>query len=756
METKNSEESIADLAAKFVNNTAKNVFLTGKAGTGKTTFLKHITKNTYKNTAIVAPTGIAAINAGGVTIHSLFQLPFGAYIPSNDLPFGFSDNTKVTTPKTLFKNLQLSITKRKLIQELELLIVDEVSMLRADLLDAMDNLMRTVRRRRDVAFGGVQVLFIGDLMQLPPVVKDDEWRYLKHFYKSAFFFEARAIQQSELLYLELDKIYRQQDDTFINLLNNLRNNQVTKEDVALLNKYHQPNFVPPANQNYIRLTTHNYIADDLNKKELQKLNSTSYFYKATITGDFNQYAYPVEETLELKKGAQIMFIKNDPTGAQRFFNGKIGIVESLDDETICVRFEDSQKVIEVEKYDWKNLKYSVNETTNEIVENEIGTYTHYPIKLAWAITVHKSQGLTFERAIVDIGNAFAPGQVYVALSRLTSLNGLVLSSPINYSSIEVSNEIVNFAATKKEPNTLQSIFDEASIHFFQNYISSGFDLNELLIAVELHASTYKSQEHKSLRMAYSKWFEALHQELIELKTIADKFMVQVKNIFVDKQQFNKEFLQQRVEAAHKHFYPLVKKLSAALLKQVENLKTQKKLKAYLKELVELDAMVFKQLQLMEKAKAMCNTIVQSNDLNKASIQTDALNKERSEATLAVPIIAKRERKRKAEGEPKKEKVNTKEVSYTLYKENKTIEEIAKERGMSALTIEGHLAHYVGLGMIDYKIFVDEEKAKNIYTVSKELNTTLFSPIKAALGDEYSYSDIRFAMAFYQNANTKED
>ena len=307
------------LASKFINHTQKNIFLTGKAGTGKTTFLRNIIQQTHKKAVIVAPTGIAAINAGGVTIHSLFQLPFGNFIPVNQNSFSTNQQFKITTPALLIRNMQMSSTKRNLLRELELLIIDEVSMLRADLLDAIDTTLRYIRRQNNKPFGGVQVLFIGDLLQLPPVVKNDEWEILKEHYNSIYFFDAWVLQQEKPLYIELEKIYRQADNTFIALLNNLRNNCITEDDVALLNNYYKPGFKAENNQNYITLTTHNYKADKLNKEYLQNIKSKSYFFNATVEDEFSEYAYPVEKTLELKLGSQIMFVKNDPTGAQRFF-----------------------------------------------------------------------------------------------------------------------------------------------------------------------------------------------------------------------------------------------------------------------------------------------------------------------------------------------------------------------------------------------------------------------------------------------------
>jgi len=745
-----NENNISALASRFINNTNKNVFLTGKAGTGKTTFLKHIIKHTYKNAIIAAPTGIAAINAGGVTLHSLFQLPFGAFIPDRNANANFTQNSKINTPNTLFKQLQLNSTKRKLIQELELLIIDEVSMLRADLLDAIDTVLKSIRRKNNLPFGGVQVLFIGDLLQLPPVVKDDEWNYLKSYYKSAFFFDAQVLQNNKPLYIELDKIYRQADNEFISVLNNLRTNQITTKDIELLNKFYKPNFIATPNENYIQLTTHNHKADSLNKQELQKLNGESYFFKAEITGDFNEFAYPIDENLELKKGAQIMFIKNDPTGAQRFFNGKIGRISKIDSLKIEVEFEDNSKPVSVEKYEWQNIKYSLNELTNEIEEKIVGTYTQYPIKLAWAITIHKSQGLTFNKAIIDIGSAFAPGQVYVALSRLTSINGLVLASPINYESINIDETIKDFSNTKDSVEELNTIFEKEARDYFKNYIVQCFNFMPISSQLKTHIESYQKDENKSAKQKHFNWAFELKNEFDQTKIIADKFIQQLLAIFENNSEDYILQLEQRVLAAKNHFSPILKSYSRKIVKQIELLSNEKKVKSYLQELSDLDSIFFKQIQLIDKAEAMANSANSNTEFSKDTIHSKNTNAERLSELSTLTIKPKRERKIKTSTE-KKEKPDTKKISYELYKQNKTVEEIAKERGMAETTIEGHLAHYVSLGLLDVSLFVEKEKMDTIILAAKQLETTLFSPIKQALSDEYSYSEIKFAMAFYQNA-----
>jgi len=595
-------------------------------------------------------------------------------------------------------------------------------------------------------------LFIGDMLQLPPVVKDDEWRFLRSHYKTAFFFDAQVLQQNKPLYIELEKIYRQADNTFIEVLNNLRNNQVTKKDIELLNSYYKPNFKSSLTDNYIYLTTHNNKADSLNRESLKSIEGQSYFFKAEISGDFNEYAYPVEENLELKKGAQIMFLKNDPTGAQRFFNGKIGIISYINSKEIEVSFNDSTKPFIIEKHEWQNIKYALNEATNEIEEKINGTFTHYPIKLAWAITVHKSQGLTFTKAIIDIGNAFAPGQVYVALSRLTSLEGLILSSPINLNSLNVDESISMYSSTKDSTEVLTELLEKESMSFFQNYVIQCFNFSNLNHQLTSHIESYQKDEQKSSKQKHFKWAYELKNQVEATRQVADKFLNQLKQIFESKTEDYKQQLQTRIIAAKNHFSPILKQYSKTVLKQIEVLQSEKKVKAYLQELADLDSLFFKQLQLINKAEAMVQSANDNSEFSKEKINTSSENKERiAELGTIIYIPKGRKREHKKTEVVKKEKINTKELSYNLYKQGKKVEEIAKERSMAIITIEGHLAHYVSLGLIDVKQFVELEKMNNIITASKTLTTPLLSDIKNLLGDEYSYSEIKFAVAYHANS-----
>jgi uncharacterized protein YpbB/nucleoside-triphosphatase THEP1 len=749
-------------ATKFINYTSKNIFLTGRAGTGKTTFLKQIINNTYKKCLIVAPTGIAAINAGGVTLHSMFQLPFGAFVPSNEGAINFNERIKFHTPASLIKNLQMFDSKRKLLREVELLIIDEVSMLRADLLDAIDSVLRHVRRR-NMPFGGVQMLFIGDLLQLPPVVKNEEWDVLKQFYNSIYFFNAHVLNQNKPVYIELDKIYRQKDDRFVAVLNNLRDGILTKADSDLLNTYYIPQFEPQASENYITLTTHNIKADEINKSFLESIKSKSHFFEAKILGDFAEHQFPIEKTLELKIGAQVMFIKNDPTGAQRFFNGKIGVVHSINNDVIKVKTTDSSALIEVEKYIWKNIRYKLDDTTNEIEEIEAGTFTQYPIRLAWAITVHKSQGLTFEKAIVDVGQAFAPGQIYVALSRLKSLDGLVLTSKINFHSLNQDDKVINYAKNETANQNLHELLSSESYAFIKEFALKCFDFAELIKSFENHTDSYPVEKQKSVKQRYHQWAKDLETELKTLLPHASAFQRQLTQIIQAKESGHLDFLKQRISAACNYFNPLLKTISNKLLRHILILKTEKKIKGYIDELLVLEVKTFDHIKALNKAPVVIESIITNTEINKSVIDKLTSDITRNELLnqIFAPIVieeeepetGKRKKSRKKAKEEKtvKEKettvkLDTKEESLKLLKQGNSVEDIAKARGFSVNTIEGHIAYFIAKGELDAKQFVDEEKIKNIITVSKTLNTLQLSPIKQALGDEYTYGDIKLAIA----------
>ena len=438
----NIENPELELANKFVHETNRNIFLTGKAGTGKTTFLRNLKIYSPKRMVVVAPTGVAAINAGGVTIHSFFQISFGPIIPERL-------SGKKNAAHKFNKN------KIKILKSLDLLVIDEISMVRADVLDAIDEMLRSFKNK-DLPFGGVQVLMIGDLQQLAPIVKNEEWSILRNYYETMFFFSSAALRESAPVYVELKHIYRQKNKAFIKILNEIRNNKVSNESINQLNKRYIEGFTPKKEDEYITLTTHNNFANEVNQEQLNDLKTKDHTFKAGTTGEFPEHIYPTDFLLSLKQGAQVMFVKNDSKPEKRFFNGKIGTITHFGDTYIKVRCKDDDKTIEVERETWENIRYSINKETNEIEEEVIGTYFQYPLRLAWAITIHKSQGLTFDKAIIDTQSAFAHGQTYVALSRCKTLEGIVLSRPISSKAIICDSSVSNFNKEVEENQPIQS------------------------------------------------------------------------------------------------------------------------------------------------------------------------------------------------------------------------------------------------------------------------------------------------------------
>lgn len=436
-------------AAEFVRHTDKLVYLTGKAGTGKTTFLKYIKDTTNKNTVVLAPTGVAAINAGGVTIHSFFQIPFGPFVPDDSRLRTTATGTE--NRETIYTTFRYREDKREIIENLELLIIDEISMVRADMLDVIDRILKAFRKKPYLPFGGVQVILIGDTFQLPPIADNEQWSILSQFYKTPFFFSSKIIEQNTPLYIELKKIYRQNEQEFIDLLNRIRVSQVTANDYSVLNAKYNPTFSGNGSD-YIILATHNNIVNETNLTKLNQLTTELFTYDANVTGTFPDKHKPTDHFLKLKVGAQIMFIKNDTGKYKRYYNGKIGKIKELEEASISVVFDDGSEV-EVERAVWNNIEYSYNREQKKIVEEIVGTFEQFPIRLAWAITVHKSQGLTFEKVIADLGRAFAPGQVYVALSRCTSFSGLMLKTQLNSYAIKTDPRVIEFAQNET-PETL--------------------------------------------------------------------------------------------------------------------------------------------------------------------------------------------------------------------------------------------------------------------------------------------------------------
>lgn len=814
------------LAQKFVQFTNTTIFLTGKAGTGKTTFLRQLKEELPKRMVVVAPTGVAAINAGGVTIHSFFQLPFGPILPGQILNADKNSKGEDKSPMQKYRKEKIDIIK-----SLDLLVIDEISMVRADLLDGIDEVLRKFKNRR-LPFGGVQVLMIGDLQQLPPVVKNEEWSLLRQYYDTAFFFSSKAFQQTQHMSIELKHVYRQKDESFINILNEIRNNELSQASYQKLQERHKPDFDPKDKDGYITLTTHNARAQKINEEKLKQLKGKSKSFSANITGQFPEYSFPTEENLQLKKGSQVMFVKNDSSPEKLFFNGKIGTVTGFSDDAILVKCESDDFEIEVYPEDWHNIKYTINEETKAIEEDISGAFSQYPLKLAWAITIHKSQGLTFEKAVIDANAAFAHGQVYVALSRCKSLEGLVLKSTLNKSGIICDHSVSQFTQHMEANPPKEENLDLAIKRYQFQLLEELFSYHDIYRSSN-YANKHLQDNAKSIqgnlpeKMNIS--FPLIGKELLE---VGEKFTPSLKRFCLDSQDLhaNKE-AQERITKAAEYFYKKteehinslfkdfsfdtdnqgIKKLIETHLKQInekksvkllclksclqgfdtadfqnirakahfekssfrmrkpkevvdENVKHPKlliTLKKWRKELADnLNAPVFyiaSQKSLVDIANNLPSTADQLKDVRgfgKKKIERygqDVLrmvSEYRQGQNLGLLNFTASD-----DSPSKNEKQSSEEISLELYKDGKTVREIAAFRELTVVTVDKHLAHYVGLGMLPLEDFVVKKKIKKInkQLISNGLGN--LNECKKELGNDYSYSEIRYVQAYLKNAKS---
>ncbi len=756
------ETEMAALAARFINSTNRHVFLTGKAGTGKTTFLHKLAQSTHKRYVILAPTGIAALNAKGVTIHSQFLLPFGAFLPERTRPLDIAEGA-FHDQDTLTRRHPLNAVRRNVLREVDLLIIDEVSMLRADVLDAIDHRMRAVRQNRYQSFGGAQVLLIGDLFQLPPVVKDDEWRVMQRYYASMHFFESHVMKQHGYAHIELDRIFRQQDGDFIHILNNLRNNSVTAQDVDTLNRHYRAEITPQESEGVITLTTHNYKADELNQRALAQLSGKLHAFDAIVEGDFPQSMYPVLERIELKEGAQVMFVKNDIDKA--YFNGKLARVESVDKSGVTVRMYEgagdrlSPGTYTLKREVWENKRYVVDPATKEQKEEALGTFEQYPIKLAWAITVHKSQGLTFSKAIIDVGQAFAPGQVYVALSRLRSLEGLILRTRIDPGVVTSDREVVAFTQRGAEQEPLAHQLKTRQREYLQQLLTGTFDLGDLLRKVEWtqkdHPETAQFQDD-SMKTALQLLRDTLRTE----EENTQKFRNQLMRLL---HEDKRDELLVRIEKGGAYYGQLLQEWMKALFQHLAQAEMLSRTKEYTNALKEIDGMLMKKVATIAKVGYLTTCILNGEEVKKQDDLEKSLAAKRAAMVGEVRAWAEENRPKTSGKSGKKRKQRSEEgaaeaptrplkgetylKTYALIKQGKSLQEIAAERSMSVSTIEGHAARGIAEDVLRIEELLPADVRDALGDWMRENPQSDLNDARANFGATYTYGQLRMVQAW---------
>ena len=696
-------------AWEFVEKTGMSVFLTGKAGTGKTTFLKKVVEESRKRVVVVAPTGIAAINAGGVTIHSFFQLPLHPFIPGAKIESKFA----------------FSKEKRSIIKTIDLLIIDEISMVRSDLLDAVDSVLRRFRNRNK-PFGGVQLLMIGDLQQLTPVVTDEEAQLLSAYYPTPYFFGSKGLSQIDYVTIELKEVYRQQDEAFISILNSVRRGRPSREVIKTLNDRHDPRFVPGADDGYIRLTTHNHIANSYNGQQLCMIDEPVHVFDAAISGNFPEYSYPTEERLELKVGAQVMFVKNDPSSEHRYYNGKIGVVTDFYEEYILVKCPGDNEKIAVEPLEWENCRYVINEQTQEMETEVQGLFRQYPLRLAWAITIHKSQGLTFDRAIIDAAAAFASGQVYVALSRCRTLEGIVLATPLRQDAVITDYRVDDYiegqeVAAKASVERLDKIKED----YYKELLGEMFDFRTLASLQKRMLSVCKEFLQGSV-VGLAKKHEDILRDLNEkVVPVGDKWGVIIRQ---------KPF----AEVSSEEFGARVRNGCGYFLNELEGaygefLEKTQDMKAENKELVKRYGNIWNDLHLeLRTLKILLKS------MSDVRFSTDNYLRERQLAVYEASDIVPKEIKTKED---------TKITTFKLHKQGMSMKQIAKERDITIQTVSRHLAHFVAKGMIEAEDIVSPARVDAIKEAIESLGAVKsLSAIKEACTSDVTYQDIVLVIA----------
>lgn len=711
-------------AWEFVEKTGKSVFLTGKAGTGKTTFLRKVVEESRKRVVVVAPTGIAAINAGGVTIHSFFQLPLHPFIPGAKIESKFA----------------FSKEKRSIIKTMDLLIIDEISMVRSDLLEAVDSVLRRFRNRFK-PFGGVQLLMIGDLQQLTPVITDEEFQLLAPYYSSPYFFGSRALSQVDYVTIELKEVYRQQDDAFISILNSVRCGRPSPDVIRALNQRYDPNFIPSSDEGYIRLTTHNNIANSYNEQQLDMIDDPIHCFDAVIDGNFPEYAYPTEARLELKVGAQVMFVKNDPSAERRYFNGKIGVVTDFYEEYILVQCPGDDEKIAVEPLEWENCRYVINEQTQEMETEVVGIFKQYPLRLAWAITIHKSQGLTFDKAIIDAASSFASGQVYVALSRCRTLEGMVLATPLRQDAVITDHRVDDYIdgqeeAAQRSVARLESIKEE----YYKELLGELFDFKELAslqkrmlgVCMEFPSGTVVglAQKHNDI-------LNSLNETVVPVGAKWQRLIMQKPYLEVSSAEFSA-----RVKNGCAYFLSELDGMYGDFLDKTRDIKAENK------ELVKRYGNVWNDLDM-----ELSGIRILLKAMSAVPFSTESYLRERQIAVFEASGFVPKELKtpkssKKPASKPQKEKKeDTKVTTFKLYRQGLSVKEIAKERDLNQQTIARHLAHYVAKGMISVEELVPSSKVDSIQEIISGLGSVKsLSAIKEACPSDITYQDITLVIA----------
>ncbi|CAA0214855.1 helix-turn-helix domain-containing protein [Tenacibaculum maritimum] len=793
-----------ELALKFIEKTDRNIFLTGKAGTGKTTFLQKVKKETLKRMIVVAPTGVAAINAKGTTIHSFFQMPFGPILPNS-----ISNNTTV----------QRKFTRKKIdiIRSLDLVVIDEISMVRADILDGIDQVLRRYKDKSRV-FGGVQMLMIGDLQQLSPVVKPNEWNLLRDYYETVYFFSSKAFKMSNVVSIELKHIYRQDNEAFIAILNEVRSDRLSNTSRKILNERYNPDFVPRESDGYITLTTHNGRADNINKIALNKLKGKLHTFKAEVSGVFQEHSYPTAASLVLAKGAQVMFIKNDSSPEKRFFNGKIGRITYVDKDEIIVKCSGDSYEITIEKETWENVNYAIDEETKDITENVLGSFTQMPLRLAWAITIHKSQGLTFEKAIIDAEASFAHGQTYVALSRCKTLEGIVLKTPIDNKSIITDGTVVSFTQNVSEnlPNKL--VLDASEKRYHLNLMDEIFNfhpflapLNRLISIYNGYKSSFKGTIIAPLELIKEKGVVPLikvshsfKKELIRLSegiinlendsTIQDRFKSAVTyfqeefsnyivnpvtsiTFFVENKSVKQDFEKQLAALDQ---IILVKKYCLNALKNGFSAKDYLKVRA--KAAFEIPAKKLrntplKEADLIEGLKAIREEFSDAENVHPFQIFTQeslfqmvdrqptniqelkaikGMGKIRirkyGSAILQVILNYCENEQQLQAGYLRSEfqfgegKIDSKQVSLNYLREGLSIDQIAEKRGLAKGTIEEHLVFFIASEEITILEVMSEKRYKRLKKAIEKVTFENLSDLKRKMAKSFSYGELKMMIA----------